>query len=161
VITVQLVGSDRLPSRLRELLAEANSGLVRAITELAIELQRRVQERLSGEVLSSRSGTLKSSIGFRIDQHPTAIAGTVLSDSAYARVHEYGFAGTVSIKASLRRITEAFGRPTAGKTIEVKGHTRRMDLPERSFLRSALEDMAPAIRDAVEATLRETVEVDR
>jgi hypothetical protein len=35
-----------------------------------------------------------------------------------------------------------------------------MNLPERSFLRSALDDMAPAIRDAVEATLRETVEVD-
>jgi hypothetical protein len=32
-----------------------------------------------------------------------------------------------------------------------------MDLPERSFLRSALEDMASAIRDEVEASLRETV----
>jgi phage gpG-like protein len=160
VITVQLLGSDRLPGRLRELLVEANSGLVRAITELAIELQRQVQDRLSGEVLSSRSGALKSSIGFRIDQHSTAVTGTVFSDNAYARVHEYGFAGTVNVKASLRRITEAFGRPIAGKTIEVKAYTRRMNLPERSFLRSALDDMAPAIRDAVEATLRETVEVD-
>ena len=156
MITAQLVGSDRLPSRLRELLAEANSGLVRAMTELAIELQRRVQDGLSGEVLSSRSGALKSSIGLRIDQHSAAIAATVFSDSLYARAHEYGFAGTVNVKASLRRITEAFGRPFAGKTIEVKGYTRRMDLPERSFLRSALEDLAPAIREATEAALRET-----
>jgi hypothetical protein len=32
-----------------------------------------------------------------------------------------------------------------------------MNLPERSFLRSALEDMAPAIRDEVEAALAEAV----
>jgi phage gpG-like protein len=160
VIAVQLVGSDRLPGRLRELLAEANSGLVRAITELTIELQRRVQDKLSGEVLSSSSGSLKSNIGFRVDQHSASVTGAVFSDNAYARVHEYGFAGTVNVKASLRRITEAFGRPITGKTIEVKGHTRRVDLPERSFLRSALEDMTPAIRDAVEEALRETVGMD-
>jgi hypothetical protein len=32
-----------------------------------------------------------------------------------------------------------------------------MDLPERSFLRSALEDMRPAIRERVEAALAEAV----
>ena len=73
MITAQLVGSDRLLSRLRELLGEANLGLVHAMTELAIELQRRVQDGLSGEVLSALSGGLKSSIGLRINQRSAAI----------------------------------------------------------------------------------------
>jgi hypothetical protein len=32
-----------------------------------------------------------------------------------------------------------------------------MDLPEHSFLRSALEDVGPAIRDGVQAALAEAV----
>jgi hypothetical protein len=32
-----------------------------------------------------------------------------------------------------------------------------MELPERSFMRSALEDMDPAIRDEVEAALLEAL----
>ncbi len=145
-------------ARLRALPGGVNFGLVRAITKLAADLQRKVQQdELSGQLLSARSGALRSSIEVSVDQRGTAITATVLSNSEYARVHEYGFAGTVNVRASLRRITEAFGRPISGKTINVGAHSRKMDLPARSFLRSALEDMAPAIRGEVENALRETV----
>jgi hypothetical protein len=158
VITAYLVGDDRLLAWLRAVPDEANSGLVRAITKIAIDLQSKVQQdELTGGVLSARSGSLKSSIDLRIDQSATGVTGTVFSDCTYARVHEYGFVGIVNVKASLRRITEAFGRPTSGKTINVRPHARKIDLPERSFLRSALEDMTPAIGEAVNAALRETV----
>ena len=115
------------------------------------------QDKLSGQVLRSRSGTLKSSIDLRIDQSAGAITASVFTDSRYAGVQEYGFAGTVSVRASLRRIREAFGRPIAEKTISVRAYNRRMNLPERSFMRSALEDMTPAIRDGVDAALAEAV----
>jgi phage gpG-like protein len=145
-------------ARLHEMPVAIYSGLVRAITKLGIDLQRKVQQdELAGQMLAARSGSLKSSIDLRIDQSATVVTATVFTDSAYARAHEYGFAGTVNVRASLRRITESFGRPISGKTISVRSHSRRMDLPERSFLRSALEDVAPAIRDEVEASLRETV----
>ena len=85
------------------------------------------------------------------------MTATVSSNSRYARVHEYGFAGTVDVKASLRRITEAFGRPIAEKAINIRPYQRRMELPERSFMRSALEDMDPEIRDEVEAALLEAL----
>jgi phage gpG-like protein len=158
VITAHLAGEERVLARLRDMPAAINSGLVRVITKLGIDLQRKVQQdELTGQMLTARSGSLKSSIDLRIDQAATAVTATVFTDSPYAAAHEYGFAGTVNVRASLRRITEAFGRPISGKTISVRAHSRRMDLPERSFLRSALEDMAPAIRDEVEASLRETV----
>jgi phage gpG-like protein len=158
VITAHLAGEERVLARLRDMPAALNSGLVRVITKLGIDLQRKVQQdELTGQMLTARSGSLKSSIDLRIDQAATAVTATVFTDSPYAAAHEYGFAGTVNVRASLRRITEAFGRPISGKTISVRAHSRRMDLPERSFLRSALEDMAPAIRDEVEASLRETV----
>jgi Bacteriophage HK97-gp10, putative tail-component len=158
VITAYLVGDMQLLERLRALPHAINSGLLRGITQLGIELQRHVQQdKLSGQVLRSRTGSLRSSIGLQVDQSGGAVTASVFTDSRYAGVQEYGFAGTVSVRASLRRIREAFGRPIAEKTISVRAYDRHMDLTERSFLRSALEDMAPAIRDEVEAALAEAV----
>jgi phage gpG-like protein len=158
MITAKLMGDGALLSRLRALPGAINSALIRAITKLAIDLQDNVrQNKLSGTMLSVRSGSLKSSIDVRLDQKSTAIAATIFSDSGYARVHEYGFSGTVSVRESLRRITEAFGRPISGTTVNVRAHSRKMELPERSFLRSALEDLAPSIRDEVEAALGDTI----
>jgi hypothetical protein len=156
VITAYLVGDVQLLERLRALPDAINSGLLRGITQLGIELQRRVQQdKLSGQVLRSRTGSLRSSIGLQVDQSDGAVTASVFTDSRYAGAEEYGFTGTVSVRTSLRRIRQAFGRPIAEKTISVRAYDRRMDLPEHSFLRSALEDVGPAIRDGVQAALAE------
>jgi hypothetical protein len=158
MITAYLVGDEQLLQRLRALPDTVNTGLVRGITHLGIELQRQVrQERLSGQVLKSRSGALKSSIDLRVEESARSVTASVFTDLPYGAAQEYGFAGTVSVRASLRRITEAFGRPIAEKTISVRAYERRTKLPERSFLRSALDDMSPAIRNEVEAALAEAV----
>ena len=158
MITADLVGDQQALERLRALPEAVNSRLLSVITRLGIELQRDVQQdKLSGQVLRRRTGSLKSSIDFRIDQSGGSITASVFSDSRYAGAQEYGFAGTVTIRASLRRIREAFGRPIAEKTISVRAYDRRMNLAERSFLRSALNDMTPAIRDEVETAAAEAV----
>jgi len=158
VITGYLVGDQQVIERLRTLPGAVNSGFLRAITRLGIELQREVQQdKLSGQVLRSRTGSLRSSIDLSVDRGGNSITATVFSDSSYAGAQEYGFAGAVSVRASLRRIREAFGRPIAEKTINVRSYDRRMDLPERSFLRSALDDMEPTIRGEVQAALTEAL----
>jgi phage gpG-like protein len=158
VITARLVGDDAMLGWLRAIPDAVASGIARAISQLGIDLQRRIQEdELSGQILAARSDSLKSSIDLEIDQSGDEVSATVSSDSVYAHVHEYGFSGTLNVRASLRRITEAFGRPISQKTINVRAYRRRMELPERSFMRSALEDMDPAIRDEVEAALGEAL----
>ena len=158
MITAYLVGDVQLLERLRALPGAINSGLLRGIAQLGIELQRHVQQdKLSGQVLRSRTGSLRSSISLQVDRSGGAVTASVFTDSRYAGAQEYGFAGTVSVRASLRRIREAFGRPIAEKAISVRAYDRRMDLPERSFLGSAVEDIAPATRDEVEAALAEAV----
>jgi phage gpG-like protein len=158
MITARVVGDDTVLAWLRAAPDAVASGLAGAITNLAIDLQRKIQEdELTGQVLAVRTGSLKSSIDLQIDQDSKGISATVSSDSEYAHVHEYGFAGTVDVRASLRRIIAAFGHPISEKTINVRAYRHRMDLPERSFMRQALEDMDPAIRDEVEAALREAL----
>jgi hypothetical protein len=158
VISAYLVGDEQLFERLRGISDAVNSGLARCITQLGIDLQRNVQQdKLSGQVLKSRTGTLKSSIDRRVDQNARGATTDIFTALRYGAAQEYGFTGTVSVGASLRRIREAFGRPIAEKTISVRAYDRRMALPERSFLCSALDDMTPAIRDAVDAALAEAV----
>jgi hypothetical protein len=158
VITAYLVGDVQLLERLRALPDAINSGLLRGITQLGIELQRHVQQdKLSGQVLMSHTGSLRSSIGLQVDHSGGAVTASVFTDSRYAGAQEYGFTGSISVRASLRRIRDAFGRPIAEKTISVRAYDRRIYLPERSFLRSALADMAPVIRDEVGAALAEAI----
>ena len=156
MISANLVGDTAAPGRLSSMRDAANQGIARAIAKLGIDLQNNVQQnKLSGQVLQVRSGSLRQSIAMRIDQSDTTVSATVSSDLDYAAAQEYGFTGTVNVRASLRQIKEAFGHPIAAQTIGVGAHSRRMDLPERSFLRSALDDIAPDIHAGVEHALRE------
>ena len=158
MISACLVANEQAQERLRALPEAINSRLLGAITRLGIELQADVQQdKLSGQLLRSRTGSLRSSVDLRIGQSGSTFTASVFTDSRYAGAQEYGFVGTVSVRVSLRRIREAFGRPISEKTISVRAYDRRMDLPERSFLRSALEDMTPAIRDEVDAALSDAV----
>jgi len=158
VISAELLGDGPALDRLRAQPDAANAGLARAIAKLGIALQGNVQQdKLSGEVLKVRSGALKSSIDVQIDKSAAGVTATVLSDLDYAAAQEYGFSGTVNVRASLRFIKQAFGHPIATKTVSVRAHSRRMDLPERSFLRSALDDLAPDISAGVEDAMREAI----
>lgn len=158
MISANLVGGAVALGRLSAMRDAANQGIARAIAKLGTELQNNVQQnKLSGQVLQIRSGSLRQSIAVRVDQSATAVSATVSSDIDYAAAQEYGFSGTVNVQASLRQIKEAFGHPIAAKTIGVGAHSRRMDLPERSFLRSALDEMAPDISAGVEDALREAL----
>ena len=155
MITARLVGDDAVLAWLRAAPDVAASGLARAITTLGIELQRKIQEdELTGQTLAARSGSFGSSTSLQLDQSDDRIAATVSSGREYAHAHGYG---AVGVGAKLRRITKAFGRPRPRKAINLRSDRRRIDVPKRSFLSSALEDMDPAIRDEVEAALREAL----
>jgi hypothetical protein len=155
VITARLVGDDAVLAWLRTTPDLAASGLARAITTLGIELQRKIQaDELAGQTFAARSGSLGSGTSLQLDQSDDRIAATVSSDSGFAHTHGYG---AVGVGAKLRRITKAFARPRPRKAINLRSDRRRIDVPKPSFLSSALEDMDPAIRDEVEAALREVL----
>lgn len=158
MISAFLLGDGPALDRLRAMPDAARQDLARAIAKLGIDLQSNVQQnKLSGQVLQIRSGSLKQSVAVRLDQSGSAISATVSTDLDYAAAQEYGFVGAVNVRASLRQIREAFGHPIAAKTISVGAYGRRMDLPERSFLRSALADMAADIGAGITDALREAI----
>ena len=73
-------------------------GIGRAV----LRVQRRVKEKLSGEVLNVRTGRLRRSIVERVESSGSVVTGIVGTNVEYAAPHEYGFIGVVTVKESLR-----------------------------------------------------------
>lgn len=135
-------------------------GLRKGLYAFAIRLQERVKRKLSDEVLHVRTGTLRRSINQQVTETSSSLLATVGTNIDYAAVHEYGFNGTVTVAGHIRKLRE--GRKMrlvgakkhngigewqsqrgslTGGVAYVNSYTRKVNLPERSFLRSALKEL--------------------
>jgi hypothetical protein len=158
MITAYLVGDKEVSSWLRSIPDAVNTSLVPAITKLGIDLQRKIQEdEPAGQLLTARIRSLNSSIDLSIDQSADGVTATLFRGNGYARTRGYGSTVRVGVKASLRQIKGSFRRPLSDKAVSLQSHSPAMNVPEHSFLLSALEEMEPAIREEVEAALSQAV----
>jgi hypothetical protein len=82
--------------RLRSMDSDARELLraSRAVLDHADAL--REGEKLSGQVLKNRTGTLRRKINYEVRETPTGITGSVGVKLSYAAAHEYGFDGVVT-----------------------------------------------------------------
>lgn len=156
MLRMEFIGGDVLAAVLRSYGDKVQTAIVQSVGRSALRLQREVmQNRLSGQVLNVRTGNLRRSIHQQVTNTGGAVIGEVNTNVRYGKAHEYGFAGTVNVKASLRQVRQAFGRPLKSpRYVQVRAHSRNVRLPERSFLRTALRDMKPMI----EADLQKSIE---
>lgn len=168
-----ILGGDDLVRRLTATPENIQSALQASVSRMALRLLARVKaDKLSGQVLKVKSGRLRRSINERVVREGQGVYGYVGTNVDYGRVHEYGFKGAVSVKEHLRRSKSQMRKAMYKKNGEVKfskkgkgngeilvrAHTRNVNLPERSFLRSALRELQPEIersmRNAVQAAAK-------
>lgn len=156
MLKMEFIGGDVLAAVLRSYGGKVQTAIVQSIGRSALRLQSEVMDnRLSGQVLNIRTGNLHRSIHQQVTSSGGLVVGEVNTNVRYGVAHEYGFAGTVNVKASMRQIRQAFGRPLKSpRYVQIRAHSRNVKLPERSFLRSALRDMKPEI----EADLQKSIE---
>ena len=144
MIAITLTGDRAVVARLDRLRVRLPERVVQEVQAQTIGLAGYVKrEKLSGQVLKNRTGTLRRSINARVTQTATAVSGSVGTTLRYAGAHEHGFDGIVTVRAHLRRLK-------SGRTTTVRAHSMQMHLPERSFLRSALHELAPGIQTAID-----------
>jgi len=148
---VEIEGADALDARLAVLPDAVRAALAAKIAELAQRLAEKIKGNLSGAVLQSRGGALRDSIEADLG----ADMATFLAKTKYAAAQEYGFAGAESVSAHSRTIKQAFGRAIAPKEVFVRAFSRQMNLPERSYMRSALEEMQGDIAAELAQAIRE------
>lgn len=152
MLNIGLVGDRQLVARLKE-MPVAIATMIRAkIEALTLKLEALVKTKLSGKVLKVRTGDLRASIFRKVEQMATAIFGSVGSAGVkYARIHELGGVikhpgGTkyfIDKATGLARFISNKDELAAWAFPTTRPHDIKM--PERSYLRSSLKDMAAEI----------------
>jgi len=107
-------------------------------------------------VLNVRTGVLRSSVNTSVDESSTSVSATIGTNIKYAKIHEYG--GVIHVPEIKPKSARALAFEVGGQTIfamSARAHDVRM--PERSFLRAALEDMRPTIVTEIKAAVGEAV----
>ncbi len=160
MLSLSIDGAEALQARLDAFPAAVLSDLTAKAQDLANALADKVKfEKLSGEVLNVRSGALIASIGAEVASGGDEVSASVGSygDVKYAAIQEYGG------KTAAHEILPAKGNVLAFLVAGAMHFARRVEhpgsvIPERSYLRSSLDEMSAEILAALAATPAETWE---
>lgn len=157
MLKISFNGSDeRVAAALREKGPLIIQALLRKMNALMFALQSKiVGQKLQGQVLAHRTGKLAGSI--RVV--PATLAGEQIigevqgggGPAFYGRIHEFG--GTINVPEYQRRVTGTKQKIKDRIAGTVRAHSAHF--PERSFMRTSLEEMRGAIFDGLTATLNE------
>lgn len=131
------IRAEQLLARLTGVDKKLDAEMLRIVTRLSIEVQAGTKDKLTGQVLHVRTGTLRRSINRKVEQSEGSTTATIGTNVVYAGVHEFGFEGIVDVRAHARK--------TANGTADVRAHTRQMRVKESSYLRSTLREFQPRI----------------
>lgn len=130
--------------RLRKKPEEMRAALIPAMKKcMAVAEATAKTKYLSGprpRRLDRVTGRLRGSIATGVDTSGAEIKGIIGTNVVYARIHELGFKGTVSVRSHTRRVTSRNIKEAASGAAFVRAHQRRMNIRSRPFLRPALED---------------------
>ena len=153
MITAYLLGDNELIAKLNAMPGGTRQGIVRALTRFMLQFDRRVKQKLSGEVLNVRSGVLRASVHTEVKESATEVIGTEGTNVKYARFHEYGVPHSWEIRP---RSARALAFEVGGQTI-FRMRVTHPGLPERSFLRSAQREMTGQFKDEMRQAVGEAI----
>ncbi len=156
MITFKITGTEAVVARLLRFTPEVRERLLPTIRGILIDLQRHiVADKLhGGNPLHSRSGLLASRINISpIEQDENSIRGSVGTNVVYAAIHEYG--GTIPAHDVFPKNKQALAFNWNGKDVVFKSvHIPSIHMPQRSFLRSSLQEFRPTILRRIENAVK-------
>lgn len=147
-ITGVVTGEKNVQARFERTSPRVRESLTREVLRVVIDLQGYVaRNKLAGQLLKRRTGTLAASIQHRVVSTTSSVTGAVgsrINESAplsYARIHEDGFDGTVTVREHLRMMTTAFGHPVKNpRKITVGAHTAQRHVRAKHYLSGSLAE---------------------
>jgi len=136
------------PEQLRAALAGKADALAQSLYSAVVD------DKLSGGVLNNLSGALRNSIRSQVIQQGDQVSASIFSDGSapYAAIHEYG--GKTAAHDILPDKARALALLIGGKMAFARlVHHPGSEIPERSYLRSALDDQDGVITQGFAETL--------
>jgi len=145
---------DTASAALAAMPARLRAALLEKATALAAELEAKVRQKLAGEVLNMRTGALARSIVATIEDGAGKVAVSIATsgDVKYAAIHEFG--GTIPPHEIVPDKAKALAFAIGGKQVfAARVNLPAVAMPERSYLRSSLAEMADEIRGELTAAV--------
>jgi phage gpG-like protein len=158
-INASIQGADRALAGLSAKASSLPKAVQQSVQRGAFELVAHVkQNKLSGQVLQVRTGALRRSINAKFENGGDIFKALVGTNLKYARIHEYGFEGAVSVKAHQRMMKTAWGKPVKlPRKIDVRAHVVNMKMKARPFMQPALAEKQDVILGGVRAALTQAL----
>jgi phage gpG-like protein len=158
VLNITLIGEKEVFAKLDTMPEMVRRILSAKLMELGERLKTHIQmDKLSGQVLNVVTGALRRSITRGpVEEIGDALMVSVFSagDVKYAGIHEFG--GQTQPHDIYPKNAQALAFMMGGQQIFAKVvHHPGSKMPERSFMRSSLDDMAATIIDELHASIQE------
>jgi phage gpG-like protein len=150
---------DSVSAALTDMPERARDALSAKANALAAQLEAKVQQKLAGAVLNARTGALARSIIASIEESSAAISVRIATsgDIKYAAIHEFG--GIIPPHQIVPDKAKALAFAVGGKQVfAARVNLPAVTMPERSYLRSSLAEMANAIREGLSQAVVEAME---
>lgn len=155
MLSVTLTGADDLAARLDGLSPAVLAAVAAKSAALADQLLQSVHRKLGGAVLKSRTGALAASVGVdgpAIDGDRVVTTVFAGAGVKYAAIQEYG--GVTSPHDILPSRGKALAFLAGGELVFARiVHHPGSRIPERSYLRSSLAEMAGQIDSEMKAAV--------
>jgi phage gpG-like protein len=169
MLKVEVENSAKVSAWLQAVPKSVLDAVAEVVAASGLKVLALAKAKVSGEVLNRRTGTLTRHLNAKDTRSPGRAESTVGIKLDYAAAHEFGSkaSGTGDVCEHLRRtkaqkkadIKKGWKNKKSEGATTVRAHKRnwRMNLPERSFLRSALRELRPEILDALNEAVKKGV----
>ena len=140
-----------VPDRVRDALSSKAAMLSAA-------LQAKIQQKLAGTVLNARTGALARSIVATVDDSSANVSVSIATSGEikYAAIQEYG--GTIPPHEIVPDKAKALAFAIGGKqAFATRVNLPAIAMPERSYMRSSLAEMADEIAEELSAAAAEAM----
>jgi len=152
------VDTGSATAKLAALPDKVRAGVREAVQAGALKLLSKVQQKVSGDVLQVRSGALLNSLRETgLSDSGDTFSDGVTTDAAlkYARIQEYG--GKIEVPEIAPVNARALAFEYGGKVVfAMKAAAHVVEIPEHSFMRSSLAEIAPEIVDSIRKVVAES-----
>ena len=156
MFSVTVTGAEQVIEQFNAIEGRVHGSLLAVINSLALQLEAHVkQDKLEGQVLNKVTGKLQGSIMSDVEDDASRIIGRGYSSTAvnYAAIHEYGgwIPDRYPVNGEVLHWVNAAGQDVFAK------FARGFNMPERSFLRTSLEDYRSRIIEGMTKAVQEAI----
>lgn len=154
MIEVVVLGAQNVIARMKARQSAILAGVERTMRAEAISLVRYIQvNKLQSSPLHHRSGRLQGSIKQDVTNLGKSVLARIYTNVKYAKIHEYG--GSTPPHTIVPKTAKALRFTVGGNTVFAKSVNHPgSKMPERSFMRSSLDENREKIRLALQKTVQ-------